>query len=294
MSALRISLLGRFEVSAGPDRLALEGRRLQELLAFLLLHRGHPSPREVLADTIWGEGDPEQLRKALRQSLWKLQSGTDRRDGGLLAVDSEFIAISPSCQLWLDVAEFEAAHDAAKGHHGVAMDDATAERLQAAVALYRGNLLEGWYVDWCLSERERLIGLHLAVLNKLSAWCAVRGRYDEGLAYCLAALRHDNAHERSHRHLMRLQHLAGDRCAAIRQYHRCVEVLRDEMGVLPDARTEALYQQIAGDALGPTFSEFDDAPDPVKRDSPAATGLAAEVRSLRERLTAIEGRIDLL
>ena len=54
MSALRISLLGRFEVAAGPDRLALEGRRLQELLAFLVLHRGHPLPREVLADTIWG------------------------------------------------------------------------------------------------------------------------------------------------------------------------------------------------------------------------------------------------
>lgn len=293
MSALRVYMFGRFEVSFRADRPVLEGRRLQELLAFLLLHRGHPWPREMLSDSIWGEGEPEQLRKALRQSLWKLQSGIDLQNEALLAVDSEFIAVSPTCQLWLDLAEFEAAHDAAIGQPGVAMDDATAERLQAATKLYRGDLLEGWYVDWCLSERERLIGLHLAMLNKLSAWCAAGGRYEEGVAYCYAALQHDSAHERSHRHMMRLHHMAGDRCAAIRQYRHCVQVLREEMGVAPDARTVALYEQIAGDTLGPTFSEFEEAPAPggIRR---YAANLAAEVLSLKGRLTAIEGRIGVV
>lgn len=286
-------MFGRFEVSTGADRPILEGRRLQELLAFLVLHRGHRWPREVLSDTIWGEGDPEQLRKALRQSLWKLQSGVDLHVGALLAVDSEFIALSPTCQLWLDLAEFEAAHDAARGQPGVALDDGTAARLQAATTLYRGDLLEGWYVDWCLSERERLVGLHIEMLNKLSAWCAARGRYAEGLGYCYAALQHDSAHERSHRHMMRLHHLAGNRCAAIRQYRLCVQVLRQELDVDPDARTVELYERIAGDALGPTFSEFDDARTPSGSRTSAAD-LSAQVLSLSGRLRAIEGRIGLV
>ena len=292
MSALRVCMFGRFEVSAGADRSVLEGRRQRELLAFLLLHRGHPWPREMLVDSIWGEGESEQLHKALRQSLWKLQSGVDLHNGALLAVDAEFVVVSPKCQLWLDIAEFEAAHAAAKGRPGVALDDATAERLQAASALYRGDLLEGWYVDWCMSERERLLGLHIEILNKLSAWCAARGRYADGLAYCYAALQHDSAHERSHRHMMRLHHLAGDRCAAIRQYQHCVQVMRDEMDVPPDARTVDLYAQIVSDALGRTASEFDEAPA-ADRDTQAAD-LAAEVLRLKARLSAIEGRVGLV
>lgn len=292
MSALRVHLFGRIEAFVGPEKPALEGRRLQELLAFLLIHRGHPWPREVLADSIWGEGDPEQLRKGLRQSLWKLQSGADLRDGAFL-VDAEFVGVNPDCPLWLDVAEFEAAHDAARGRRGVDLDDATAAQLRAATDLYRGDLLEGWYVDWCLPERERLIGLHLAMLNKLSAWCAARGRFQEGLAYAHRALQHDPAHERSHRHLMRLHHLSGDRCAAIRQYRHCVQALQEELGVDPDARTVSLFQQIAGDALGPTFSEFAEGQG-HSRSVFGASQLVAEFRSLRERLAVIEGRIGVV
>lgn len=293
MSAIHVRLFGRMDVAIGPERPALEGRRMQELLAFLLIHRGHPWPREMLADSIWGEGDPEQLRKGLRQSLWKLQSGADLRDGALLVVDSEFVAVNPDCPLWLDVAEFEAAHDAARGRRGIDLDDATAARLRAATHLYRGDLLEGWYVDWCLPERERLIGLHLAMLNKLSAWCAARGRFEEGLAYAHRALRHDPAHERSHRHLMRLHHLSGDRCAAIRQYRHCVQALKEELGVDPDARTIALFQQIAGDTLGPTFSEFDEGQG-HRDEVTGAAHLIDEFRSLRARLAAIEGQIGIV
>lgn len=293
MSALRVHLFGRIEVSVGPERPALEGRRIQELLAFLLIHRGHPWPREMLADSIWGDGDPEQLRKGLRQSLWKLQSGADLRDDALLVVDSEFVGVNPDCPLWLDVTAFEAAHDAARGRRGIDLDDATAARLRAATDLYRGDLLEGWYVDWCLPERERLIGLHLAMLNKLSAWCAARGRFEEGLAYAHRALQHDPAHERSHRHLMRLHHLSGDRCAAIRQYRHCVLALQNELGVEPDARTITLFQQIAGDTLGPTFSEFDEGQS--RPDQAVGTAhLVAEFQSLRARLTEIEGRIGVV
>ncbi len=54
----------------------------------------------------------------------------------------------------------------------------------------RGDYLKGWYTDWCLLERERLVGLHLVMLNKLSAWCAGRSRFEEGMAYAYRALDH--------------------------------------------------------------------------------------------------------
>jgi tetratricopeptide (TPR) repeat protein len=49
---------------------------------------------------------------------------------------------------------------------------------------------------------------------------------------------------------MRLHALAGDRSAAIRQYHECVQLLDRELGVVPLAETVALYEAVkAGTAL---------------------------------------------
>lgn len=290
---LTVKLLGRMELWRGRDRVLLEGRRVQELLAFLLLHRGQPVPREVLADVIMGEGEPEQARKGLRQALWKLQSGTELPDGPVLSADGDFVAVELGGRLNVDVAEFEAALLAASGLRGAEMGDALAERLRVAADLYRGDYLDGWYLDWSLLERERLIGLHLAMLNKLSAWCAAHGRYAEGMAYGYRALEHDPAHERSHRHLMRLHYLDGDRCAAIRQYQHCVAALRDELGVGPDTRTQELLRRISDDSLGPAASEFC---DPASENTPPSLRerLKAEVVGLRAALAAVEQRIALL
>ena len=61
----------------------------------------------------------------------------------------------------------------------------------------------------------------------------------------------------------------------------------------PDARTIALFQQIAGDTLGPTFSQFDEGQ--AHRDEvTGAAHLIDEFRSLRARLAAIEGRIGIV
>ena len=36
-------------------------------------------------------------------------------------------------------------------------------------ALYRGDLLTGWYQDWCLIERERYQCMFVSLLDKLMA-----------------------------------------------------------------------------------------------------------------------------
>jgi hypothetical protein len=41
-------------------------------------------------------------------------------------------------------------------HSSGDLNEAQAQLLKDAVNLYCGDLLEGWYQDWCLFERERL------------------------------------------------------------------------------------------------------------------------------------------
>ena len=67
------------------------------------------------------------------------------------------------------MAEVERAFQNARGIPGENLEALQAEDLKQAVAVYQGELLQGWYQDWCLCERERFRDMYLAMLDKLMA-----------------------------------------------------------------------------------------------------------------------------
>jgi DNA-binding SARP family transcriptional activator len=259
MSVLRVFLFGKFRVCCGQQTLTgLEARKVQELFCYLLLHRDRPHPRETLADLLWGDNSTTQSKKYLRKALWQLQTAIDSQaqplDDHVLLVEPDWVQLDPEADLWLDVAEFEQAFGLVQGVPGRDLDLQRVQSLQSAVGLYRGDLLEGWYQDWCLYERERLQQMYLIMLDKLMGYCEAHYDCEAGLVYGALILRCDRARERTHRRLMRLYSLARDRTAALRQYERCVTALDEELGVRPTRRTVALYEQIRADQLdGPAL-----------------------------------------
>ncbi len=247
MCLLTIRLFGQLHVQRDDQVMdAWNSRKGQELLAYLLLYRERPHTRQALADLLWPHSTTEQSMKYLRHTLWQLQTVLDHR---IQVTDSESLGLSPKAGLWLDVMEFEQAYARVQGISGEKLDEQGAQIMQEALKLYRGDLLEGWYQDWCLFERERLQRMYLSMLDKQMAYCEAHGQYELGLECGTCALRYDVAHERIHRRLMRLYYLAGDRTAALRQYERCVTLLREELGVDPSERTVALYRQIRSGRL---------------------------------------------
>jgi len=129
------------------------------------------------------------------------------------------------------------------------LDSRQVAALQSAVEVYRGDLLEGWYHDWCLYGRELLQNKYLMILDKLVGHSLSHQNYETGQRYGTLILRYDRARERTHRQLMRLFYLSGDRTGALRQYERCTSVLREDLGLQPDKRTRALYDEIRRDSL---------------------------------------------
>ena len=45
----------------------------QSLLAYLILHRQHPQPRERLANLFWGDRPESKARSSLSTSLWHIR-----------------------------------------------------------------------------------------------------------------------------------------------------------------------------------------------------------------------------
>lgn len=249
MPTFSVRLFGKFSLTREHVPVSsLDVHKLQELLSYLLLFRSRPHHREALAGLFWGESDTGQSRKNLRQVLWQLQSclGCTDCDPGpaLLLVDPEWVQVNPQADIWLDIQAFEAASAEALGTCGKDMRPEQITGLRQAVDLYTGDLLEGWYQDWCLFERERLQNMYLVILDKLIDHCEMTGDCDSGLDYGARILRVDRARERTHFQLMRLYCLDGNRTDAMRQYERCRAALQEELNVLPSREVTELFLQI--------------------------------------------------
>jgi DNA-binding SARP family transcriptional activator len=250
----KIHLFGRFSIAQdGRELECIQSGKAKELFCYLLLHRDRPHSREVLASLLWENCAAFQARKYFRQALWQVQHGVrDLFPGSrrpLVQVDGEHVRLNSPEESWLDVSVFEKAFIPVRGLRGEQMSQQQAHTLRNAVALYRGDLLEGWFYDWCLYQRERLQGIYVATLDKLMAYSEYHRAFEDGLSFGELLLRQDNARERTYCRLMRLHYLAGDRVGALRQFQRCASALQTELGVKPAKHTLELYEQIRTDHL---------------------------------------------
>lgn len=253
MPALHISLFRTFRADCdGASLDCFETQRVKELFAYLLLYR-RPHLRESLITVLWGDTQPKKAKKYLRQTLWQLQAGLndviDDEESRVLQVDAEWVQIDPQAGIQLDVELFERAYLLSRGAPGRELSVQQVQALQDAIELYQGDLLEGWYQDWCLFEQERLQNIYLVILDKLMGFCEAHYNYEKGIEYGMKVLQQDAARERTHRRLMRLYYLGNNRTAALRHYDRCVKALRSELSVEPAKRTVELYQSICEDRL---------------------------------------------
>ena len=299
MSMLSIQLFGKFCVRRNEQVLeGFEVRKVQELFCYLLLHRDHSLPRETLAGLLWPDTTTIQSKKNLRQALWQLQSALGSQTGAMneriLLVEPEWVQLNLEADFWLDVVAFEKTYDLVQKVPGHELDVQRVNALQEAVQLYQGPLLEGWYQDWCLLERERLQNMYLSLLDKLMSYCEACHDYETSLLYGMRIMFYDRARERTHRRLMRLYYLLGDRAEALRQYERCAAALEEELGVRPSKSTVALYKQIQADQLDePKSSMALRETDPsIKAATPSLLEVLGNLTHLQETLSDLQGQVQ--
>jgi DNA-binding SARP family transcriptional activator len=260
MNTMTIALFGKLRIESSEQvALHLEPRRAEELLCYLLLYRDRLHEREKIATLFWPDAPPGYAKRYLRQTLWQLQSvlnHTTQPEAHLLHVTYEQVGINQQADYRLDVAQFERTFAAVADMPGKAFCAEQADQVRAAVQLYQGDLLEGWYQDWCIYERERFQSMYMALLDKLLTYSEAHEEYEAGVAYGAQILRYDRAREQTHRQLMHLHYLAGDRSAAIHQYENCVAALRDELDVPPAKSTITLYKAICTEQLNESTPIF--------------------------------------
>jgi DNA-binding SARP family transcriptional activator len=243
---LRIRLLGGFRVQLpdGSD-LRLPRKKTSALIAYLAVHPAQRFLRDHVAALLWGDHSDQHARHTLRQILFELRRILPPGLTTFLVVDSQHISLDLT-GAQVDVVCFERL--AVEGRP---------DALAACLRLYTGEFLEGFAVDaaafeeWLSAERGRLHELAIDAGARLLAHQMAAEDVEPAIQTALRLLALDPLQEVTHRSLMRLYARQGRRASACRQYQRCVDVLRRELGTAPDLSTSRLYAKILADGRAP-------------------------------------------
>src|SRR5437660_1745140 len=213
----KVELLGGLRVEQGAEaapRIITRFRtqKTAALLAYLAYQRERAHPREHLIDLLWPEADVLSGRKSLSMALSSLRHQLEPPGvphGAILRADRHAVQLNPEA-VSTDVAEFETALQRAT------QAGSTNERmlfLADAVERYGGELLPGFYEEWCLIERDRLTEAYLHALHQLVELLENRGELDRALGYARRAVSADPLREEPRQELMRLLAAAGQPAA---------------------------------------------------------------------------------
>jgi DNA-binding SARP family transcriptional activator len=207
------------------------------LLAILAMSAGRPVSVARLAELIWSEEQPEQVRASLHNLVARLRGimpgvVVTIGDGYMLDVDPEYV----------DLLRFRRLVHAADGA-GDAVE--AQELLDQALALWRGEPLSG--IRSAALEREVIPGLTdelLSAVQKRAELKLAAGGHDRVIAELRGLVGQYALRESLWGTLMRALSGAGRPAEAIQEYHRAREILAAELGVDPSPELQGLYQKL--------------------------------------------------
>jgi len=232
-SLIRLSLLGGVDLRA-PDGAEIpavvrQPKRLALLAHLLLSGQGRWIRRDSLIATFWPDLDDSHARAALRRALHYLRRelGADVLPGR----GEDEVSVAPE-QVWCDVLAFRNA--VAAGDH------------EAALRLYRGDLLQGLYVAGA-PEAERWIDNLRSALRREAAdaaWQLADRQPERMLEHAGRAVALAPDDEAGVRRYMTLLEGDGQLARALQIYEQYSETLRRELDVVPSPETRQLADRL--------------------------------------------------
>lgn len=229
---LRLKLFGGIQITLDEKRLDFAAERAEAMLAYLALS-GRTHGREKLADFLWDDRTQKRALSNLRSLLAQLPDEIKP----YLDITRKTMGLQKEVPIWVDVLAF----------HELVAQEALAE----ALALYRGDFLEGVYIresrgldEWAAAERERLRQQAAQLHYDLAEQCLHQRDYLKGAKHGRALLKIDPFNEPALRLAMRLYTRAGQRHHAVQLYQEMVTRLAAELGVEPSPATTQIYDRV--------------------------------------------------
>lgn len=241
LPSVRAFAFGRGSVLVGERQVSdLEWRseKSKEMFFLLLLSPQDALSKEEIFTALWPDLPESKCNSNFHSSLYRLRRALFHEcvvrdaDGGYL--------LNPKGTFESDVLAFNRVMleaDAAKD------EDARAEKLQEAIALYTGGLLASTYSEWAEPLRREMEDRYIEALNELAARQLRAGQYDDALALFKLLEGVDPYSEAASHGIMKAYVSMNDGASAMRHYRRFRQLLKDELDEEPSEALTALYRE---------------------------------------------------
>lgn len=247
MSQLKIRLLGSPQLILGGQAVTtMRSDKVRALLAYLFVEQNQPHRREKLAGLLWPDYPEISARGSLRRALTDLRRsiGDSQTSTPYLEISRQTIQFNRASDAWVDVAAFIKLVQTTQNQKITCAGE-------DAIDLYQGEFMEGFslpdspvFEDWLRINREQLHRLALETLDSLVEAYESLGDYERALLLARRRLGMESWNENTHRQIMRLLALTGQREAALIQFETCCRTLATELGVKPSIETLGLYEHL--------------------------------------------------
>lgn len=247
-SRVAVVFFGTPLIARDGSHIHVDTRKAIALLA-VLVGAGERQSRDELATLLWPDADTTGARGAFRRTLSVLKGALGEE---AIAADRRAVMLRVD-NVDVDVMRFQQVLARVRAHgHAVSNECSNCLKLLLdAISLYRGDFLAGFWLrdapefdDWQAAQSREYRREFAEALEGATRTLAASQNLDDAITHGRRLLELDPINEGSHRLLMQIYSVSGDRAGAIRQYRECVRVLDHELAVAPTDETTRLYEVI--------------------------------------------------
>ena len=240
---LTINMLGPIEIFRDPLRPlsadAWTTKRARDILCFIASRRHRRASKDTIIDTFWGEADFDVVEKNFHPTVSHirkaLNSNQPLKQKFLLYRDGDYL-LNPEFSYRIDTEEFDRLVTEAEAARRAREFERCIGAYEQAIALYRGDFMQGSYDEWVDEQRSYYQEQHLRMLESLAAVAQKMQEWPRSLDLAHRILHADPFREDIHCMIMRAHAALGNRVAVKEQYESLSRLLRKELGVEPAHR----------------------------------------------------------
>ncbi|MGE5632698.1 MAG: AAA family ATPase [Caulobacteraceae bacterium] len=229
MNLLKCKLFGTPEIYKDGEKIIFPFKKAEALFYYLIVKK--QAFRDVLVDLLWGSVEEEVAKKSLRNAVYIINKALD--GNVLISPKRAIIMLNPEIVYEKDL-------DLFLGDDGC-----------GGIEAYSGEFLEGFLVKdadsfekWMLSMRNQYCDVYANKLHKQIQICIKEKRFDEVEIFCKSLIKIDEFNEKSYRILMNVYRRIGQYDKCIEVYNSLSELLKNELSITPDTKTNELLGEI--------------------------------------------------
>jgi DNA-binding SARP family transcriptional activator len=282
---LKLSFLGSPKIEYDSKLIELDRRKAVALLCYLAVS-GQVCTRDFLAALLWPNANDKHARSDLRQALFSLKRTPI---GQWIDAERDVVILRRDENLWIDTVQFS----------DLLADEPTQDVLTTAISLYRDNFLTGFtltdsaeFDNWQSLQTQIFQQKLVVALEQLVSLQIAAQETEKALVSVHRLLQIDVLHEPAQRQFMRLCAATGQRMAALRQYESYVELLQQELGLVPSTEMITLYEAIRNNEVIPLKEQHSLSNSFLPPLPRLVVGRDPVVQELKQRLYAIPEAVE--